>query len=223
MKRVIVFLLTVLLCAFPSAISLAQKGDMLDKGENRLHNGDFEEDPILPWQLEVRADLGAAAVMETTKKTAVSGNRSVKVTVTTPTGTAWHVKLRQDDRCFEKGKNFTVVFWCMAEKPRNVGVSFQLQRDPWTVFFSQTLPVDTEWKEYSVTFMPNEDNFQDHWLAFHVADSDIPIFFDDVRYFLGEPKDEVGREPVQKAVAPKAKLATTWAQLKNERKGFQKK
>ena len=214
MVKFVMSILLALLCVLLPASVFAQKGDMLDIGENRVHNGDFEEDLIQPWQLEVRQDLGAAAVIEIDKKTSASEDRSVKVTVTTPTGTAWHVKLRQDDRCFEKGEKFTVAFWCKAEKARNVGVSFQLQHDPWTVFFSQTLPVGTEWEEYSVTFTPNVDNFQDHWLAFHVADSDIPIWFDDVRYFLGEPKDEVGRE-VDQAVDPGAKLTATWAQIKS--------
>ena len=214
MKKLTIFSLAAIFCVFLPTTLLAQKGDMLAIGENRLHNGDFEEDLIQPWQLEVREDMGAAAQVEIDKKTSVSGDHSVKVTVTVPTGTAWHVKLRQDDRCFEKGEKFTVVFWCKAEKPRNVEVSFQLQHDPWTVFTNRTFPVDTEWKEYSVTFAPTVDNFQDHWFAFHVADSDILIWFDDVRYFWGEPKDEAGRE-VEKAVDPEAKLTTTWAQVKS--------
>lgn len=197
------------------SISYAQKGEVLEKGKNRLHNGDFEENILQPWKLEVRQDLGAAAEVEIDKSTAASGKRSAKVTVTTPTGTAWHVKLRQDDRCFEKGEKFTVMFWTRSEKPRNVEVSFQLQHDPWTVFFNQTFAVDKEWQEYSVVFTPNVDNFQDHWFAFHVADSDIPIWFDNVRYFLGEPKDEEG-STLKQAVDPNAKLATTWGEIRQE-------
>lgn len=214
MRRLAAFACVVFFCAFLPTSLLAQKGDILGIGENRLHNGDFEDDPIQPWQLEVRQDMGAAAEMQLTKKEAASGDRSVLVTVTVPTGTGWHVKLRQDDRCFEKGEKFTVAFWCKAEKPRNVSVSFQLQHDPWTVFHNQIFAVDTEWKEYSLTFTPAVDNFQDHWLAFQVADSDILIWFDDIRYFLGEPKDEVGREPMDQAVDPDAKLTTTWARIK---------
>ena len=137
------------------------------------------------------------------------------VTVTAPTGTGWHVKLRQDNRCFEKGEKFTVAFWCKAEEPRVVETSFQLQHDPWTVFNAHTFSVDTEWQQYSVTFTPNVDNFQDHWFAFHVAQTDIPIWFDDVRYFLGEPKDEVGHEPMDQPVEPGSKLAAKWAQVKS--------
>ncbi len=215
MKRYLIFALIVFTCAFLPAISYAQKGDILPKGENRLHNGDFEDDPVTPWILEVRADMGAAGVMEIDKKTASSGDRSMLVKVTTPTGTDWHVKLRQNDRCFEKGKMFTTIFWCKAEKPRTLSASFQLMHDPWTVFFSQVFNVDTEWKEYSLTFTPTVDNFQDHWLAFQVGNSDIWVWFDDVRYFLGAPEDEVGREPVKQAVDPGAKLAITWAKVRN--------
>lgn len=214
MRKFIIFLSVWAICILLFAgSSFAQKGEVLDKGENRLNNGDFEEDPILPWTLEVRQDLGAAAVMETTKVDPHGGKRCVRVDVTTPT-TDWHVKLRQDDRCFEKNEKFSVVFWCRAEKVRSVSGSFQLQHDPWTGFFSQKFSVDTEWKEYSLTFTPNVDNFQDHWFAFHVGDSNIPIWFDDVRYFLGEPKDEVGHEPVKQAVESKDKLSTKWAQIK---------
>ena len=215
MKKIIILTIFVSIYVFLPNISFAQKGDTLDKGVNRLHNGDFEDDPILPWKLEVRADLGAAAVMEIDKKTSASGNRSMLVKVTTPTGTDWHVKLRQDERCFEKGQKFTTIFWCKAEKPRTLSVSFQLMHDPWTGFHNQIFNVDTEWNEYSLTFTPNVDNFQDHWLAFQVANSNILVWFDDVRYFLGEPKDEVGREPMKKAVDPGAKLATTWGKMKN--------
>lgn len=204
-----------ILCFILSGVSFAQKGEVLEKGKNRLHNGDFEENILQPWKLEVREDMGAAAEVEIDKSTSASGKRSAKVTVTKPTGTAWHVKLRQDDRCFEKGKKFTVMFWTKSEKPRGVEVSFQLQHDPWTVFLNQKFPVDKDWKEYTVTLIPNVDNFQDHWLAFHVADSDIPIWFDNVRYFLGEPKDEEGAIPKQ-AVDPKSKLATTWGKIRLE-------
>lgn len=215
MKRFVVIMFAVIFCVFTTpGLLFAQKGDMLEKGENRLHNGDFEDDPIQPWKLEVREDLGAAAMMEVTKQTAASGKRSVRVEVTKPTGTAWHVKLRQDDRCFEKGEKFTLIFWCKAEKPRSVEASFQLQHDPWTVFFNQKFSVDTEWEEHSLTFVPSVDNFQDHWVAFHVADTNIPIWFDNVRYFLGEPKDEVGHEPVKQAVRAESKLPTVWARVK---------
>lgn len=217
MKSFAFIFLLVILCIFLPNISYAQKGDVLAKGVNRLHNGDFEDDPIMPWKLEVRQDMGAAAIMEVTKKTAARGNRSMLVTVTKPTGTDWHVKLRQDERCFEKNNKFTVVFWCKSEKPRTMSTSFQLMHDPWTVFGNQTFNVDSEWKEYSMTFTPTVDNFQDHWLAFQVGSSDILIWFDDVRYFLGEPKDEVGREPVKKAVDQQAKLTTTWSRIKKER------
>lgn len=202
------------ICFFSVSLAFAQKGEVLEKGKNRLHNGDFEEGLLEPWKLEVRQDLGAGAEIEIDKTTSASGKRSAKVIVTVPTGTAWHVKLRQDDRCFEKEQKFTVKFWCKAEKPRNIEASLQLQHDPWTVFFSQKFSVDTEWKEYSLMFIPSVDNFQDHWFAFHVADSNIPVWFDNVRYFLGEPKDEEGFTPKQ-AVEPKGNLVTTsWALMK---------
>jgi hypothetical protein len=214
MKRSIIFALVVILCIISPTISPAQKGDILDKGVNRLQNGDFEDDPILPWLLEVRQDMGAAAIMEVTKKTAAKGSRSMLVTVTKSTGTDWHVKLRQDERCFEKNKKFTVAFWSKAEKPRVISMAFQLMHDPWTVFGNQNFNIETEWKEFSMTFTPSVDNFQDHWLAFQVGNSDILIWFDDVRYFLGEPKDEVGREPIKQSVDQKEKLTTTWSKIK---------
>lgn len=210
-KLLFLFILYFVICG----VSLAQKGEVLEKGKNRLHNGDFEENILQPWKLEVRQDMGAEAEVEIDKSTSASGKRSAKVTVTKPTGTAWHVKLRQDDRCFEKGEKFTVIFWTKSEKPRSIEVSFQLQHDPWTVFLNQKFPVDKDWKEYTVTLMPTVDNFQDHWLAFHVGDSDIPIWFDNVRYFLGEPKDEEGATPKQ-AVEPKSKLAITWGKIRVE-------
>ncbi|MFC1712094.1 carbohydrate binding domain-containing protein [Candidatus Poribacteria bacterium] len=216
MKHLIVFTLVMSLCVILPNSLLAQKGEMLDFGENRLHNGDFEDEPIAPWQLEVRADMGAAAMIETIKKDAVSGDRCVKVTVTVSTGANWHVKLRQDDRSFEANEKFTVAFWCKAEEARSIEVAFQLQHDPWTTFNTTTVPIGTEWEEYTVTFTPGVDNFQDHWLAFQLAALDIPVWFDDVRYFLGEPGDEPDRELVKPAVDPKAKFATKWSQIRSE-------
>ncbi|HIE26297.1 TPA: hypothetical protein EYP66_03315 [Candidatus Poribacteria bacterium] len=212
MKRVIYFLASFSVAFTLIAAVYAQKGDILGKGENRLHNGGFENPVIDPWKLEVRADKGAVAIVEIDKNTSEEGKQSVKVTVTKPTGTAWHVKLRQDDRCFEKNKKFTLVFWAKAEKPRSIEASFQLQRDPWRVFFSQKIDIDTEWKEYNVSFTPDVDNFQDHWVAFHLANSDIVTWFDDVRYFQGDLKDEVGRERQQ--VHPTGTLSATWGRIK---------
>jgi hypothetical protein len=214
MRKSILLIVLTFCILFPASLR-AQLGEVLDVGVNRLHNGDFEDDPLDPWQLVVRSDLGAAAEWEIDKQTAASGKRSIMVRVTVSTGTDWHVKLRQDDRCFEPGEKFTVAFWCMAEDPRSLSVSFQLQRDPWDVFFNQTIQVDTEWTEYSVTFTPLVENFQDHWLAFQVGNTDTLVWFDDVRYFLGELDEEVGREPVQRAVYPEAKLTTTWAKVRS--------
>lgn len=218
MRKVKYVVFVLFLCVSLPASLIAQKGEILGIGENRLHNGDFEDNTVQPWQLEVMASRGAAGKMEATKKEAASGKRSVLVEVTKVVhhGSGSNVKLKQNDRCFEKDVKFTTAFWSKAEKERKVFVGFQQGRDPFAVYHIEPVTVGTEWKEYSVTFTPREDNFRDHRLMFMVGDSDIPIWFDDARFFMGERKDEVGRDPVKQAVLPVAKLATTWAQVRSE-------
>ena len=67
MRKPIVFIALALCILFPASLR-AQLGEVLDVGVNRLHNGDFEDDPLDSWYLEVRSDLGAAAEWEIDKK-----------------------------------------------------------------------------------------------------------------------------------------------------------
>ena len=65
--------------------------------------------------------------------------------------------------------------------------------NPITSLLSEAVTLDnTDWKEYVYTIVAPEEYDGDVWLGFYVGSSDMDFWIDDVRFFEGEPSDEIG-------------------------------
>ena len=185
------------------------------KGENLIENSGFE-DGKTAWDLEDGAccDRGGKYEWEVEKKEVQNGKRAMKIIGVKATGTDWHAKIKHKSTSMQAGKNFTVAFWAKAEKAREVGLSIQMRHDPWTAYQGGKFTLNTEWKEYSKTFKAASDVDRDMWVGLCIAQSDIDFWLDNVRFFEGELRDEIGRDPKDLAVSSSGKLLLAWSQIK---------
>jgi hypothetical protein len=135
----------------------------LEKGENQLQNGDFEQGKTpVGWVIEDRAP-GATGVIELDKKDVHGGDFSLKVTATAADGTDWHFKVKQDRLSFEGGQKHTIKFWAKAEAPRIVQVCLQMNHDPWDGWLWENVNLTKDWQEFAVSVTPPVENDQEHW------------------------------------------------------------
>ncbi len=95
--------------------------------------------------------------MGSRKKDASHGRKALKIIGVKATGTDWHAKVKHKSTSMQAGKNYTVVFWAKAKKMREVSLSIQMQRDPWTFYQGGKFNLTAEWKEYSKTFKSNDN------------------------------------------------------------------
>ncbi|MDP6998904.1 MAG: carbohydrate binding domain-containing protein [Candidatus Poribacteria bacterium] len=126
----------------------------------------------------------------------------------------WHAKVKHKSTSMQAGKNYTVVFWAKAKKMREVSLSIQMQRDPWTFYQGGKFNLTAEWKEYSKTFKSNDNVDRDMWVGLSMAQSDIDFWLDKFRFFEGELKDEIGRDQEEFPVSTKDKLPMIWGKVK---------
>ena len=212
-----VFLLMVLICLSTFAETPQELGKW-KKGELLIENYSFEED-LAAWELEDGAccDRGGLYTMEIDKKNPQHGKQSLKVVGHKATGTGWHAKVKQLDLSMKSGETYTVIFWARSEKPREVGLSIQMQHDPWTSYQGGAINLlGPEWMEYDITFQAGADVDRDMWVGLSIAQSDVDFWIDNFRYFEGEPQDDLNRE-TPFPVDAKGKLATRWGEIKTER------
>lgn len=187
-------------------------------GENLLENSGFEDDTNA-WTLEAGAggDRNCVISWAIEKKNPHLGKRCLYIKCDKVSGVDWHAKVRQDSSSMKSGKKFTIAFYALAEKPRTVSISVQMQHDPWTFYEGGDIPLESgEWKQYSHTFIATADVVNDMWVGLAIAQDAVDFWIDDFRFFEGDLKDELeppGGKP-EAAVNPVGKLAATWSQIK---------
>ena len=117
----------------------------------------------------------------------------------------------------EGGKEYTVIFWARAEKPRQVSVNIQIQEAPWDFLQGGDINLKgPEWEEYKLTFGASRDVERQMWVGLAIAQSDVDFWLDSFRFFEGQPEDElIDGEP--QPVDATEKLTTQWASVKSER------
>ncbi|MYB65588.1 hypothetical protein F4083_08095 [Candidatus Poribacteria bacterium] len=190
-----------------------------EKGELLLENYSFEDD-LTAWELEDGSccDRGGLYTMEIDEDNPQHGDQCLKIVGVQATGTNWHAKIKQLNVSMEGGKEYTVIFWARAEKPRQVSLSVQMQHDPWTTWRSADIDLlGDEWMEYSHTFTAGADVDKDMWVGLSIAQSDVDFWLDNFRFFEGQPDDEIPLDGEPQSVDAKQKLTTEWASVKSER------
>ena len=140
---------------------------------------------------------------------------------------AWNPEIHSPTFNVKNGKQYTVSFWAMAvegdevdelefvDTPRPLSIKFE-QLDTWTGP-STNITITGEWAEYS--YSPNMTMGSPPAVVIHFGFDlkDTDVLLDHFRVYEGEYVDEglvFGEQAY--AVHPRAKLATSWAQLKTK-------
>ena len=179
--------------------------------ENILKNGDFDLN-LEGWHHWTHADAAALFQTEGKKAEPIAGKNAAYIKISKAGGALGHIQLYQQPFTLEKGITYTYNLWARSEKPRNVTMRIMHQGAPWNVYAAKSINLSEDWKEFFITFeMPVDDVSSRAGIIIGIEKVDV--WLDHIRLYEGEYVSDIeGAEP--QAVEPTAKLATTWAVLK---------
>jgi hypothetical protein len=115
------------------------------QGDEVLKNAGFKNG-IEGWNLEQHQGAVAAASAE-------SGR--VTIDVQTPGKADWHVQFNQAGIKLPANESYAVKFRAKADVKRTIVVNIGQAHEPWSVLASASIPVTTEWKDFSLNLKPS--------------------------------------------------------------------
>jgi hypothetical protein len=96
---------------------------------------------------------------------------------------------------------------------RGMDLSMQTTSIVSQLVFLETIALDSvDWKEYVYTFTSPKDVQGNSWIGLLVGLSDVDFWFDDIRFFEGEPKDELKGNAT--TVNPLNRIVLSWGRIK---------
>ncbi len=218
-RYVISTILTAIMIVGNCVAGTVQDFGKWETGELLLENYSFEDD-LTAWDLEDGSccDRGGLYTMEIDEDNPQHGDQCLKIVGVQATGTNWHAKIKQLNMSMKGGKEYTLIFWARAEKPRQVSVNIQIQQDPWDFLQGGDIQLTgQEWEEYQLTFLASRDVQRQMWVGLSIAQSDVDFWLDNFRFFEGQPDDEIPLDGELQSVDAKQKLTTQWASVKSKR------
>lgn len=97
----------------------------------------------------------------------------LKVAISQVGGASYAPQVFQKDLLFENGATYTVKFEARADQPRkvNVNIGKELTNDPWFIPYmpTQTIDLTSEKKQYTITFVMNEETYNDGKIVFELG------------------------------------------------------
>lgn len=145
----------------------------------QIKDGSFENDPInRNWILELHNNAAAAMRIDDTQ--AYEGNKCAKIDVSTVTGTNWHIQWKQVGITIKKDSLYTVTFAARATAPRSIMIAIQQDANPWTVFYSTSVELGTEWKTYHFSFLASTTVERAIRLSYSLGGATGTYWFDDI-------------------------------------------
>jgi hypothetical protein len=172
----------------------AERADIgFDPGPNRIENGGFESVIASPWSFWANTGAGCIAAVTRDTTTAAEGTASARVTITTTSGTDWHVEFAQRDRSLTAGTSYDLVFWARADVTRTITLSSQKGSSPWTNYgLWREVEIGLTWRPVTGTWEANA-TVTDARIQFLVGAITGTVWLDDVRLTL-HPPDVFKRE-----------------------------
>ncbi len=151
---------------------------------NQLLNADFSAGES-PWVFNTFTPAQATGTVENGEFAIMIQNGGVNV---------WDIFLGQTNLFIEKDKEYTVTFDAYASGGRTVSALVGRNSDPWTVYSgSQIIPLTTEKRTYSCTFIMREPTDNQARLGFDVGTSTEDIYFDNIFLSRGAWPNAVSR------------------------------
>ncbi|MBN1562056.1 carbohydrate binding domain-containing protein, partial [candidate division KSB1 bacterium] len=148
----------------------------------QVRDGDFENDPISRnWVLELHE--GARATMAIDETNPHKGSRCAKIDVTNVTGTNWHIQWKQVNLTIKQDSLYTVTFAGRSDATRSVNVAIQQDTDPWTVFYSTTVQLGSDWKTYWFSFLASTTVERAIRLSYSLGGAAGSYWFDDIHIY----------------------------------------
>ncbi|MEH7444107.1 carbohydrate binding domain-containing protein [Bacillus sp. JJ1122] len=97
----------------------------------------------------------------------------LKVAISQVGGASYAPQVFQKDLLFENGASYTVTFEARADQPRkmNVNIGKELTYDPWFIPYmpTQTIDLTSEKRQYTITFVMNEETYNDGKIVFELG------------------------------------------------------
>jgi hypothetical protein len=132
---------------------------------NILANGDFSC-ALWPWTFNIwEANARAAFSLDTT--TGLANGAAAVIDVTVPGSANWTIQL-QNPVAIEAGRDYQLAFWARSTPPKTIEVTFQENKDPFSVYF-QTLVTVGEDNFYGPFTFECETDDPNAYLRFNVG------------------------------------------------------
>jgi hypothetical protein len=145
---------------------------------NLVINGGFESPALTNWILE--QDNGAAGTFSKDITTYSAGTASAKVIATHATGTAWNLQFKQISLNLKKDTVYNIQFMAKSDSLRTISAVLMRDNDPYTYYGGQDFQLTTQWKLYTFSVKPTENNSGYGRLSFEISKNGI-YWFDDVK------------------------------------------
>jgi hypothetical protein len=166
----------------PALRSAWEQGTRPAGAGEQIRDGDFENDPISRnWVLELHESAKAAMTIDATNP--FKGSKCAKINVTNVTGTDWHIQWKQISLTIKKDSLYTVTFAGRSDATRSVNVAIQQDTDPWTVFYSTTVQLGTDWKTYRFSFLASTTVERAIRLSYSLGGATGSYWFDDIHIY----------------------------------------
>lgn len=150
-------------------------------GDNLIRNPLFTSG-TQSWNLEQHN--GAAASFTTPAD--YNGQPSLKVEMLTPGSANWHIQINQGGISMQAGQVYTVSFWAKAIKSTPLSVAIQEAHANWaTIGPSLNYTLDTEWKQYTVTFQAGATDLNSRLNFGGFGDQKTTVWLADVHWQPG--------------------------------------
>ena len=149
----------------------------------------------------------------TDDSTANKSIKSAKINQSIASANAANVRAFYNNVPMEKNKTYTIAFWAKVDakdgNKRELALNIQTV-DTLKQVFIKTITLDSvDWKEY-VYIVPPKDLEEPIRVEFLVGLSAVDFWFDDFRFFEGEPSDEMKDETM---VTPINKRPVSWGEI----------
>lgn len=130
------------------------------RGPEILRNADFSKG-FQNWELWTAAPAKAKAALSADVPPELAGERSVRIDVTKPSDTAWHVAFWQVGLRLKAGVTYTWSAWMKASKPSSVTAAIEKNHPPFgTAGLFEQVNVSREWKLVRLDFTATESDDQ---------------------------------------------------------------
>lgn len=142
-----------------------------------IQNGNFDQG-ISGWELWLQPGGNTATFVQNTASQ-ITGANSGQINITSSTGTNWHVQVAQTGMSIVAGKKYKVSFKAKGSVAGSISVMYQLNQDPWTNYFYNTVNIGTSTQSYNFEFVASS-SISNGSLVFNLGSYIGTLYIDDV-------------------------------------------